>query len=389
MRALGRPRVGRQRGRAIATRSCGSSRPCCSPTWSASSPAAAPRATSPTSSSSRRARCCRNDDERRRALPPAITTKIRDFAGETPLQVLAKQGDYQPTAMTAQRTIPVLHVVPVLVVPRVRHRRPRAGIGPPDAAARARPRRVARRSRGSRTSWTPTARTSAPTSRSAVGSKVATSCARTTGGSTTVTGATCASRTATGRTRRHACGRIRPIDVNGFVMFWYHPDPRQAPLWEIPELPEYADATSGPNRSSARVERALPVAGARRERSRLRAPEDGARRGDGARDREPSPTTRGSTTSAPASTSRRPRGPQPGRIDTDSWGPGFSVARFSGIIDTMFLATTTPIDWEWTQSIKVYRVKKLGPDAAALEQDAPRRRSARPRPAQSRWPRTT
>jgi hypothetical protein len=62
-----------------------------------------------------------------------------------------------------------------------------------------------------------------------------------------------------------------------------------------------------------------------------------------------------------------PRGRQPGRIDTDSWGPGFGVARFTGIIDTVFLATTTPIDWEWTQSIKVYRVKKLGRDPEALE----------------------
>ena len=31
-----------------------------------------------------------------------FTTKIRDFAGETPLQAMAKQGGYQPTAMTPQ-----------------------------------------------------------------------------------------------------------------------------------------------------------------------------------------------------------------------------------------------------------------------------------------------
>ena len=54
---------------------------------------------------------------------------------------------------------------------------------------------------------------------------------------------------------------------------------------------------------------------------------------------------------------RAPHGPQPGRIDTDSWGPGFSVARFTGIIETVFLVATTPIDWAWTQSIKAYKVK--------------------------------
>jgi 3-ketosteroid 9alpha-monooxygenase subunit A len=33
----------------------------------------------------------------------------------------------------------------------------------------------------------------------------------------------------------------------------------------------------------------------------------------------------------------------------------------------MFLSTTTPLDWEWTESIKVYKVKKVGHDAEALD----------------------
>jgi 3-ketosteroid 9alpha-monooxygenase subunit A len=37
----------------------------------------------------------------------------------------------------------------------------------------------------------------------------------------------------------------------------------------------------------------------------------------------------------------------------------------------VFFATTTPIDWEWTQSMKVYRVKRLGRDPETL--DATRR----------------
>lgn len=62
-----------------------------------------------------------------------------------------------------------------------------------------------------------------------------------------------------------------------------------------------------------------------------------------------------------------PRGPQPGRIDTDGWGPGFSVARFSGIIDACFVAASTPVDFEITEVTHSYRVKHLGDDAAALE----------------------
>jgi hypothetical protein len=43
--------------------------------------------------------------------------------------------------------------------------------------------------------------------------------------------------------RTNAKARVRAyptVDVNGFVMFWYHPDPAQPPLWDIPNLPEYA-----------------------------------------------------------------------------------------------------------------------------------------------------
>ena len=54
-----------------------------------------------------------------------FTTKIRDFAGETPLQAMAKQGGYQPTAMTPQeRSKPEL-------IKASRKRRIAAGAGVP------------------------------------------------------------------------------------------------------------------------------------------------------------------------------------------------------------------------------------------------------------------
>jgi hypothetical protein len=55
-----------------------------------------------------------------------------------------------------------------------------------------------------------------------------------------------------------------------------------------------------------------------------------------------------------------PRGPQAGTINTDSWGPGFAIARFEGITPALFVNLTTPVDWETTRSIKLYRVKRLG-----------------------------
>jgi hypothetical protein len=39
-----------------------------------------------------------------------------------------------------------------------------------------------------------------------------------------------------------------------------------------------------------------------------------------------------------------PRGVMEGRIDTRSWGPGISLVSFSGIVDTLNLAVTTPIE---------------------------------------------
>ena len=38
-----------------------------------------------------------------------------------------------------------------------------------------------------------------------------------------------------------------------------------------------------------------------------------------------------------------PRGVVEGRIDSHGWGPGISLVWFTGIIDTVNLATTTPI----------------------------------------------
>ena len=117
-------------------------------------------------------------------------------------------------------------------------------------------------------------------------------------------------------------------------MFWYHPDPRQAPLWEIPDLPEYAtDEWTEPIVAVWNVrcpwqelaENGPDFVHLKTVHGAATVPEVESITYDGwfnhIRARVDFAT---------------PRGPQPGRIDTDSWGPGFSVARFTGIIDTVF-----------------------------------------------------
>ncbi len=169
--------------------------------------------------------------------------------------------------------------------------------------------------------------------------------------------------------RTNAKARVRSyptIDVNGFVMFWYHPDPQPGAAVGDPGASRVRNRRMDrPDRRG--LERAVPVAGARRERPRLRAPEDRARRGDRARDREhhvrrlvqpPSRPRRLRDAARPAARPHRHR----------QLGTGLRPSPASAGSSTRCSSrTTTPIDWEWTQSIKVYKVKKLGTDADALE----------------------
>ena len=54
-----------------------------------------------------------------------------------------------------------------------------------------------------------------------------------------------------------------------------------------------------------------------------------------------------------------PRGVTEGRIDVYNYGPGFSKVWFSGIVDAINIATTTPIDDETTQVRFNFVVRKF------------------------------
>jgi hypothetical protein len=55
-----------------------------------------------------------------------------------------------------------------------------------------------------------------------------------------------------------------------------------------------------------------------------------------------------------------PRGVMEGRIDTQSWGPGISLVAFSGIVDTLNLAATTPIERDRCIIRFNFRFKTMG-----------------------------
>jgi 3-ketosteroid 9alpha-monooxygenase subunit A len=147
------------------------------------------------------------------------------------------------------------------------------------------------------------------------------------------------------------------VDRNGLIMFWYHPT-GEAPAWDVPELPEVTDPEWGDELRAEwdvrctwqeMAENGPDYVHLRTVHGAAEVPEVESLTYDGPFSRLRSKVSFST-----------PRGPQEGRIDTDSWGPGFGIARFSGITPAVFVALTTPIDWELTRSIKLYRVKRLG-----------------------------
>lgn len=161
------------------------------------------------------------------------------------------------------------------------------------------------------------------------------------------------------KTNRKAKLRSYPtIERNGFVLFWYHPDPSCEPLWEIPHFPEYfTDEWTEFHKADWKVrcpwqelaENGPDYIHLKTVHGAATVPELESLSYDGYNSSLRSKVDFDT-----------PRGPTPGRIDTDSWGPGFAIARFSGIIDTIFMSATTPIDWEYTLSVKGYKIRKLG-----------------------------
>lgn len=153
-------------------------------------------------------------------------------------------------------------------------------------------------------------------------------------------------------------------ECNDTVLFWYHPT-GEAPLWDVPSVDTLNDdawteydrytwhlpipwqefAENGPDFVHLRT-----VHGA------VDVPELEAYEMEGYESRVRSKVNFDT-----------PRGPAEGRIDSDAWGPGFSVARFSGIIDACFVAASTPVDFETLEVTHSYKIRKLGETPELLE----------------------
>jgi len=163
--------------------------------------------------------------------------------------------------------------------------------------------------------------------------------------------------------RINAKGTIKTYPVverNGLIMAWYHPFD-EAPAWDVPEVPEFNDL----EHYTPMVQRTYTV----------EAPwQDLAENGvDSAHFRyvhntEEVPVLDSYEQDGPLSRMRSsqkfptPRGVVDGRIDADSYGPGFSVIHFAGIVDTVLMGCNTPISDQRCEMRFSFCVKKLGDD---------------------------
>ena len=162
------------------------------------------------------------------------------------------------------------------------------------------------------------------------------------------------------RTNRKAHVRTYPVvERNGFILAWYHPF-EEEPKWEIPVIEEIGDPAWSDFYASSYVIRTIP-----QEMS-----ENGADPAhfqfvhgtDTVADVEEYNTDGPCSSMLSKQTYVTPRGVTEGRIDVYNFGPGFSKVWFSGIVDAINIATTTPIDEETTQVRFNFIVRKFDDD---------------------------
>jgi len=160
------------------------------------------------------------------------------------------------------------------------------------------------------------------------------------------------------RTNKRA--RVRPyptVERNGFILAWYHPEEAE-PGYDVEQVPELAtDEFSGPERTRHLVkagiqemaENAVDSAHFRFVHNTATVPEIQEYETEGHR------ASMKSLQRFPT-----PRGVVDGRIDSIADGPGVSIVRFSGIIDTLLISSSTPVDAENTETRFNFYVRSMG-----------------------------
>jgi phenylpropionate dioxygenase-like ring-hydroxylating dioxygenase large terminal subunit len=163
------------------------------------------------------------------------------------------------------------------------------------------------------------------------------------------------------RTNKKAKLRTFPtLERNGFIYAWYHPTGAE-PTWEVQEVTDIDGGDYyGPKRWTQVVqagiqemgENAVDSAHFRYVHNVADVPEIIRYEHDGHR------SYMESNQKFPT-----PRGVVNGEINSTADGPGVSIVRFAGIIDTLLVTASTPIDVDQTQTRFNFYVRNLGDEA--------------------------
>lgn len=160
------------------------------------------------------------------------------------------------------------------------------------------------------------------------------------------------------RLNRKARVRTYPaVERNGMTFAWYHPSGEE-PLFDVPAVPELDDPAFQFHDMRSYVVRSIPQ-------------EMGENIVDPAHFRfvhttDAVPEVKEYVTDGYTATMislqrfPTPRGVVDGHIDVYSYGPGFGYTWFTGIVDTLLVNCTTPIDDDHTEVRFHFYVRKLG-----------------------------
>lgn len=159
------------------------------------------------------------------------------------------------------------------------------------------------------------------------------------------------------RVNKKAHVRTYPVVVrNDLVFAWYHPHGEE-PRWEVPEFAEVGDpAFSDYYQSSFTIRTILQeMAENTVDPAHFRY----VHGTDEVAECESYVTEGATATMLSKQTYVTPRGVTEGRIDVFSFGPGLAKTWFTGIVDALLVATSTPIDADTTQVRFNFTVRKF------------------------------
>jgi 3-ketosteroid 9alpha-monooxygenase subunit A len=149
------------------------------------------------------------------------------------------------------------------------------------------------------------------------------------------------------------------VERNQMVYAWRHPDDVE-PQWEVPEIPEIGDPAWTDLYRSSYVINTVPQEMAENgvDPAHFRY----VHGTDDVAEMESYELDGPCSTMLSKQSYVTPRGVTYGRIDVYNFGPGVAKVFFSGIVDAINLATTTPIDDETTQVRFSFIVRKFDDD---------------------------